>query len=246
MDHEAITAVITRDGPWGTGVNPNPYAKQQAEWERRIQFAKDRAHITDKITSLFEPRYITPPETSELIESLVTASDSRKILEVGTYTGFTTLHILRALVGKSGAKFISIDARPAFDATWWEPWYPTMEFINGWTPAILSDPRIQAHAPYDLVFVDSDHSVEHTQKELEALWPLTKVGTIFLFHDVPEWKSPQDRAAHPVRTMLLENVAPGRFYGLIVPTCEQLDCLDAWGPGYPKECNPHLGIFIRR
>lgn len=246
MDHAEITKTITRDGPWGTGIVPNPYAKQQAEWERRIKFAVERTRITDKIISLFEPRFITPPETSELIESLVTASDSRKVLEIGTYTGFTTLHILRALIGKQGAKFISIDARPGFDTTWWGQWFPMMEFVKGWTPDILTDPRIVDHAPYELVFVDSDHSVEHTQKELEALWTITKAGTIFLFHDVPEWKSPQDRAAHPVRTLLMENVAPGRFHGVIVPTCEQLDCLDVWGPGYPKECNPHLGIFIRR
>lgn len=246
MDHDAITRVITRDGPWGTGIVPNPFAKQQKEWERRIAFATERNRITDKITALFEPRHITPPETSELIEALVTASDSCNILELGTYTGFTTLHILRAMIGKPDAKLVSVDVSAGLDVGWWTEWFPDVEFIKGRTPDILSDPSVTIHAPYDLVFVDSDHSVEHTQLELEALWPITRVGTIFLFHDVPEWMSPDNRVSPPVRTMLMENVAPGRFYGLIVPTCEQLDCLDAWGPAYPRECNPHLGIFMRR
>lgn len=246
MDHDAITKVITRDGPWGTGIVPNPYAKHQTEWERRKRLSVERGRITEKITSLFEPRYITPPETSELIESIITAYDARTVLELGTYSGFTTLHILRAIIGKPGAKLVSIDAIPNFDASWWSEWFPTAEFIKGWTPGILSDLRVKANLPYDVVFVDSDHSVEHTQSELDALWPLTRAGSIFLFHDVPEWKSPQDREPHPVRMMLMENLVPGRFHGVIVPTCEQLDCLDAWGPNYPKQCNPHLGIFIRR
>lgn len=247
MDHDKITAMMggVENASNGKGIMPNPFASQQKEWERRKKHGGVRQMLTNKIESMFEPRFITPPETSELIEAIVTASDSRKVLEVGTYSGFTALHILRALIGKDGAKLVSIDARPSHDREFWghAELKGTIEFLEGWTPDILT----KLHGTiFDLVFVDSDHSVEHTSKELGALWPITRKGTIFLFHDVPEWQTPGNQRPPPVRDYLFAKVADGTLQGGIVPTCEQLDCLDAWGPGYPPQCNPHLGIFIRK
>ncbi len=96
------------------------------------------------------------------------------------------------------------------------------------------------------MFIDSDHSVEHTKIELAALWPLTRPRSVFLFHDLPEWQTPAAREAVPIRTYLLNKCKDANWQGGIVPTCEQLDCLAAFGAGYPPQCNPHLGIFIRQ
>lgn len=244
MDHDAITKIVAPNG-YGVGVWPNPFAEAQAEWKRRRETLAIRETITRKIEMLMEPRFVTCPETSQVIEAIITMTDSRKVLEIGTCTGMGTLHMLRALVGKEDCKLISIDARPAHDRGFWKAFEPTMEFVEGWTPEILGDERIQRHAPWDLVFVDSDHSVEHTIKELSGLWPITKVGTIILFHDLPEWKTPQQRVPPPLRLWLYEQVGSGYMKGVILPSCEQMDCLDAYGPGYPKECNPGLGIFLR-
>lgn len=243
MDHDKITAAMGGKANYGKGMTPNPFSNQQKEWERRKQHRATRQIITDKIASLFEPRYITPPETSELIEAIVTASDARKVLELGTHTGFTSLHILRAIYGKLGAVLVSVEARPTHDKEFWAQFDGILKFAEGWTPEILS---VLHGTIFDLVFVDSDHSVEHTTKELGALWPLTRKGTIFLFHDVPEWQTPDNPKPPPVRDYLFSKVTDGTFQGGIIPTCEQLDCLDAWGSGYPPQCNPHLGMFIRR
>lgn len=247
MNHEEVTKIVTDNGriAYGVGVTPNPYALQQREWDRRRQYANTRKIITEKIESLMEPRFVTPPETSELIEAIVTASDSRQVLELGTCTGFTTLHILRALLGKVGACVTSIDPRPAHDREFWAlpEFTGQLKFIEGWTPQILDTLHGQV---FDLVFVDSDHSVDHTVKELGALMPITRPGTIFLFHDVPEWESPTVQRPPLVRDYLFAKVSDGTFDGSILQTCEQLDCLDAWGAGYSPKCNPHLGIFIRK
>lgn len=245
MDHAKITAMIGGAENYGKGIMPNPFAPQQKEWERRKKYAGTRQLLTNKIESLFEPRFITPPETSELIEAIVTASDSRQVLELGTCTGFTSYHIARALVGKEGAKVFSVDFRPAIDREFWKhtELVNIMEFVEGATPDILS----QFHGKvFDLVFIDSDHSVDHTVKELGSLMPITRKGTLFLFHDVPEWEVPTKQSPPPVRDYLFAKIRDGTFDGMCVPTCEQLDCLDAWGPGYPYQCNPHLGIFIRK
>jgi predicted O-methyltransferase YrrM len=247
MDHAKITAMMTDNGriPYGVGILPNPFASQQKEWERRKNNVAVRQVITNKIESLFEIRFITPPETSELIEAIVTASDSRNVLELGTCTGFTTLHILRALVGKPGACVTSIDPRPAHDKDFWaqSQFAGILKFVEGWTPQVLDTLYGQM---FDLVFIDSDHSQPHTEKELGALWPITKPGTIFLMHDLPAWESPTTQRPPPVRDYMFAKVSDGTFQGVVVPTCEQIDCRTTWGEGYPPQCNPHLGIFIRK
>jgi predicted O-methyltransferase YrrM len=247
MNHEHITSIITDNGriPYGVGITPNPFVRQQAEWERRRRHFAVRKTITEKIESLFEPRFITPPETSELIESIITITDSRTILEIGVCTGFTTLHMLRAVYGKHGARIVAVEARPAHDREFWSrsEFRGCLEFMEGWTPEILESLR---GSVFDLVFVDSDHSVDHTASELGALWSITRPGTIFLFHDVPEWQTPSNRVSPPVRDYLFSKVSDGTFQGIMLPSCEQMDCLDAYGPGYPMKCNPGLGIFIRK
>lgn len=247
MNHDAITAIITDKGriPYGNGITPNPFEGQQKEWVRRHVHAATLKLIDDKIRSLMEPRFITFPETSECIAALITMTDSRRILEVGTCTGFGTLHMLKAVIGKSGASITSVDARPAHDKDFWNlPQFKGMlEHVEGWTPKILE--TLKPKAPFDLVFVDSDHSKEHTEKEFETLLTLTIPGSIFLWHDVPQWQTPTNKTMPPVRTWLNEMVDAKKLIGLCLPSCEQLDCKITFGEGYPREVNPGLGIYIR-
>ena len=241
MDHEAITKIMTNDGavPYGTGIRPNPFWSEMPEWRRRQ--LDSRRVLTEKIESLLEPRFITPPETAECIEAIVSMTDSRKVLELGMCTGFTSLHILRAIVGKDDARLVSVEPRPAHDKEFFGK-FKCFQHIEEWTPQALD----QLHGEvFDLVFIDSDHSVEHTAKELNALVPITRPGTILLFHDVPEWQTPTNRTPPPVRNWLYEQVRSGLLHGLCLPSCEQMDCLSEWGKDYPKQANPGLGIFVR-
>lgn len=234
------------DAKFSHGTFCNTFKSYQSEWVRREEQTYLRAIITDQIEAIFEPRFITPPETSEFIESLITMTDSRRILEIGMHSGFTTLHMLRAIVGKQGAHVTAIDARPAHNREFFArpeiaPWF---RFVEGWTPQILASSEIPG--PFDLIFLDSDHTLEHTKSEFEQLQALSAAGTIFVVHDLPAWASPVNQNPHPVRQWFLELVANGTLYGLVLPTAEQLDCRSLWGPGYPPQCNPHLGIFVRR
>jgi len=240
---------LKADRPWnpafGHGTGDNSFVDYQEEWVRRKKHGAALAMLTDEIEAIFEPRYITPPETSEFIEALVTMIDARRVLEIGMYSGFTTLHILRAIWDKAGAKVTAIDCRPGlFRKQFFEQPEVTQyfEFVLGTTPEVLG----KLNCEFDLVFIDSDHSPEHTKAELAALWPLTHPGTVLVFHDLPEWPRPDDQNEPPVRKWILEQVSNGTLYGLILPTCWQLDCKTMWGEGYPPQCNPHLGVFVRR
>lgn len=247
MNHSEITAVVTANGTrkYGTGIEPNPYSDLEKEYIRRHQNIATREMLTSKIRAVLEPRFVTPPPTSEFIEALATMTDSRQILELGSLTGFTTMHLIRSIIGKEGAKVVSVDGNPEYDREFFSkpeisPW---VEFIHGWTPEVLE--RLHGRK-FGLIFIDTDHSVGHTQKELEALLPISHQGSILVFHDLPEWQSPENKTVPPVRAWLLDQVDNKVLYGLVLPTCEQQDCLAMWGPGYPPQCNPHLGVFVRR
>lgn len=236
VDHDAIDKVVK--ATYGKGVACNPFVVQCKEWERQRMHIDQLCRIDAKIFSLFEPRFITAPETAEAIAAIVTLTDSRSILELGTHVGFTTYHMLKAVIGKLGARIVTVDPRPAYDKEFFTEFAPILTPVEGWTPDCLNE----IDGPFQLVFVDSDHTLDHTIKEMDALMRLTVPGSIFLFHDLPEWQNPDNHTPHPTREFLLSD---NRIRGVCLPSGEQADCLATWGEGYPKQLNPGLGIFVR-
>ena len=190
--HDRVTASIGGSENYGKGIDPNPWVSQMPEYQRRHEQMQLRQLLTRKIEMLTEPRFITCGETSELMEALITMIDATQILELGMHTGRSTLHFLRAIVGKLGAQVVSIDARPAHDREFFKGFENRgyFQFIEGWTPQCLDQ---LAGRVFDFVFVDSDHSVEHTKNELVALHKITRSGSMICFHDVPEWQTPSNR-----------------------------------------------------
>lgn len=243
--HQDVTASIGGAENYGIGISPNPWADKMECYARRVRTAGIRDALSNKIIMLSEPRFITATETSEIMEALITMIGATQILELGMHTGRSTLHFLRAIVGIEGAKVVSIDARPTHDREFFAGIgiSPYFQFIEGWTPEAL---RQLAGRVFDFVFVDSDHSVEHTQKELEALKSITRIGSMICFHDVPEWQTPSNPVAPPVRSYLQSLIASGEFSGMMLPSPNQLDCEEEYGKGYDSRCNPGLAVLIRQ
>lgn len=243
--HDRVTASIGGKENYGKGIWPNPYYMQMAVHERRERLMPTIAKLTQKIAMLSEPRFHTGSETSELMEALITMIGANQILELGTHTGRSTLHFLRAIVGIEGAKVVSIDARPTHDLEFFAQLEIAkhFEFLQGWTPDCLQGLKGRK---FDFVFVDSAHDLEHTQREMAALEPLIHAGTMVCGHDVPEWKTPSQRFAPPVRLYFAGLIKEGKYSVMILPSPEQLDCIEEYGPNYPRECNPGLAVLIRK
>lgn len=243
--HNRITASIGGAEQYGKGIDPNPYFLKMAAHERRERMCDTIAALTRKIRMLSEPRFHCGSETSELMEALIAMIGATQILELGTHTGRSTLHFLRAIVGIEGAKVVSIDARPTHDREFFaQPEIAKhFEFRQGWTPDCLQE---LAGRQFDFVFVDSAHDLAHTQREMAALEPLIHTGTIVCGHDVPEWKTPSERFAPPVRLFFESLIKEGQYSGLILPSPNQLDCEEEYGPSYPRQCNPGLAVLIRK
>lgn len=242
--HASVTEKIGGKANYGKGIWPNPYIKEIKEYKRRTDNHALRTKIAIKVAMLTEPRFITNCETSELLGALVTMTSSTKLLELGMLTGVTSLHLLQAIIGKPGAELVSIDCDPAYDKEFFHSpeLSPYFKFIHGKTPEALGLLRGQI---FDFVFIDSDHSLEHTQIETAALMAITRKGTMFCYHDVPEWTQPGDETPPPVRVWLLEQIKNGTFSGMMLPSPRQLDCEIQWSPDYDTRCSPGLAVMIR-
>lgn len=213
---------------------------------KAFHYGRDKSvyeKIAAKIQEVLIWKFIAYPAEAEFIEALIRLTESKNVLEVGMYTGFTTLHMIRA-VWPSG-KVTAIECNPVHDFAFFEcsEIKQCFEFVKGRTPEILT----QLHGRiFDLVFVDSDHSPEHTEQERLALWKITKPGSIFVFHDLPEIQSMTDSGLCPIRRYINQCVQRGLFLGCVIPSGFRVDnALKFRSIDYSPKLNPHLGLFIR-
>jgi len=243
--HESVTASLGGKERVGKGIYPNPWPDKMHEYVRRRANGSTIFLIGERILDLTEPRYITTTETSELMEKLITMIGAKRILELGMYTGRSTLHFLRAIVGIEGARVTSIDARPVHDREFFssEGIAKHFRFIDGWTVDVL---KTLHGEQFDFVFVDSAHDIESTRNEVESLKHVIHVGTVVCFHDVPEWQTPDNHSESTVRSYLNGLITSGQYSGLMLPSPNQLDCEEQYGVGYDSRCNPGLAILVKR
>lgn len=221
----------------------NENLKLITSYSRKVEHAEVFARIQSKIESLFDWRWISYPEESELIEAVIRNAEAKNILELGMFTGFSTCHMIRAVY--PAGKVVSIDARICHDIEWFS--HPDImrcfEFINGHTPEIF--PALNGRM-FDLVFIDSDHSVEHCEKEVMGLMPFTCKGSIFMFHDLPRIQRPNATEDCALWKWAQSLVTRGLFDGLILPSVYRVDCAREFGENYNRDLNPNMGIFIRK
>jgi len=126
----------------------------------------------------------TEPWTQQLIAALAKSIEATRILETGTFLGYTTLWLAVALkkqLGEDGF-ILSIEndkarARKAEDLL--RKFKPTF-VIQADIIDFLQD-TIQT---YDFAFLDDNHEAGHVDKEIELLKPKMKKGGLICVHDV--------------------------------------------------------------
>lgn len=220
----------------------NEFLSLTKSYSRQHDHAEVFGLIQSKIEELFQPYSITYPEEAEMLESLVRLTESKNILEIGMHTGFASLHLVRAIYGNG--MVTSIDQKAQHDVAWFEQ--PQIakhfKFVEGKTPDVLSSLHDQI---FDFVFVDSDHSPEHTSREIDALIPLTRRGTMFVFHDIPRIQRLGDIQDCPIRVYINSLLNSVGWKGMILPSPYRIDCARAFGDNYDRDLNPHLAVLVR-
>jgi len=108
----------------------------------------------------------------------------RRLLEIGCWDGGTLREWLTNARPKSTIVAVDLEHRNRAAYDEWRK--PDTNLILG-TGSSQSDEMIalmQAHAPYDWVFVDGDHENWAVRSDVNVTLPLVKPGGVLLLHDI--------------------------------------------------------------
>lgn len=122
------------------------------------------------------PDMCLAPEATQMLTLLVSLIGAQRILEIGTFIGYSTLAM--ALVLSEKGEIISCDtSKPWTDIakTYWERAGVShkIELRLGWALDSLSALQEEAVTPFDLVFIDADkfNYLDYYEKSLAMLRP---------------------------------------------------------------------------
>jgi predicted O-methyltransferase YrrM len=145
--------------------------------------------------TLRNPQMLSGPVETRLLEMLVHATAARRVLEIGTYSGYSALAMASALAPGGRITTLEADAehaefaRAAFSAS---AHRDAIELIEG--PALETIPTLRG--PFELIFIDADKSSYPRYVEL-SLPLLSANGLIALDNTLRSGRvlGPDDEAA---------------------------------------------------
>jgi caffeoyl-CoA O-methyltransferase len=136
------------------GIVPDDIERYALEHTTPVEGRMD-ALAEETRSTLRAPGMLSGPVEGRLLEMLVFATGARRVLEFGTYSGYSALSMARALPPDGRIFTLEVDeehaafARRHIDAS---PFADRIEVLLG--PALESVERLDG--PFDLVFIDAD------------------------------------------------------------------------------------------
>ena len=128
------------------------------------------------------------PLISTLI-SLINGNGISKIVQLGHYTGYSSLFIGAAMNRMNKGHLFSVDI---------DPWATGLadnllrkagvservtHFVGDSASSESLRAAISKLQEIDLIYIDSDHTYKHAKAELELWWPSIKPGGLLIMHD---------------------------------------------------------------
>jgi len=121
------------------------------------------------------------------LRHLANAMNARACLEIGTYRGSSAVH----LAIDSDASVVTIDLNPDAQRCVDEL---VVRFgldivpITANSGFVLQDPaeaaKIRALAPFDILYIDGDHTFNSAYGDYTTFWPLVREGGVIVFDDI--------------------------------------------------------------
>jgi caffeoyl-CoA O-methyltransferase len=136
------------------GIVPDDIERYALEHTTPVEERMD-ALAEETRSTLRAPGMLSGPVEGRLLEMLAFATGARRVLEFGTYSGYSALSIARALPPDGRIFTLELDeehasfARRHIEAS---PFADRIEIVLG--PALESVERLDG--PFDLVFIDAD------------------------------------------------------------------------------------------
>lgn len=132
------------------------------------------------------------PEVGDFMAKYVLLNDSKRVLELGSYLGYTSSHIAVALAALEGDRSLTlVDADPEL----LEIAKENCEIATkgAIVPKALCGFSTQTSTlkqllpPYDLIFIDTAHDEETTLAEVEIYSRLLSESGVLILHDAIQW-----------------------------------------------------------
>lgn len=148
----------------------------------RVELALYRSGVTDRLTWLGTQTSKNPLDLW-VYQEIIGQTCPDIIVETGSFRGGSALYLgsICELVGRG--EVISIDIEPVRDD------YPVHARVAFWggrsstDPVIVEEVRRRAEGKRVMVILDSDHSQQHVEAELEAYAPLVTPGCYLIVED---------------------------------------------------------------
>jgi predicted O-methyltransferase YrrM len=150
----------------------------------------------------------------QVLYALVRALRPRRVLEIGTYWGGSATHILQALHDNEGdGSLTCVDLNTGVGSMIPANLRSRVTILQGdlyqWLPA-----QIKVGETFDLIWEDSQHSVETTEAAWRAAWSLLTPGGIMACHDAEHLHVPSNTG---VGALVREGIARAGFFAATPP-----------------------------
>ncbi len=166
------------------------------------------------------------PAELDQMRDLYVERAPKTVLEIGVYYGGTLREWLTY-------------AAPVATVVAVDPAHKNPELYEGWlrdtTTLVVIDARaedsheeIEAHGPYDWVFIDGDHSEEAVLHDVSLCLPLVAPGGLMLIHDIAYGE--------------IDTPPRLEFDALTRDGHETWEIIEEPGPDYPSNCAHGIGV----
>lgn len=126
----------------------------------------------------------TPLNDIAMILKVALCSDAKRILEVGSFRGYTALALAKNLA--EDARIVTVDAYPDHGEAYRDtPWANRIDRRVGVMGPDIFTP--EERGSYDLIFLDANHFYEGVKADTEVLLEFLKPHGFLLWHDYANW-----------------------------------------------------------
>ena len=167
------------------------------------------------------PEIQIPPSEGKLLQLLAGISGARRILEIGTLGGYSTIHLARALPADGRLISLELDerhARVARENIAEAGFSVKVEVRVGDARELLSAMVEEGGQPFDLVFIDADKG--GYPEYLERAIRLSRPGSVILADNVIRGGAvlnPRDESARVIREFNEGLAQDSRLSALVLP-----------------------------
>ncbi|KJK19649.1 class I SAM-dependent methyltransferase [Pseudomonas sp. B21-012] len=136
------------------------------------------ARLREETQALAEARWQVAPEQGQLLALLVRLIGAERVIEVGTFTGYSALCMAQAM---EHGQLLCCDLEGSYNAVAWRYWQEAgvAERIELRLAPALQTLATLPSARYDLIFIDADKA--NYPHYLEEALRLLRVGGLVLF-----------------------------------------------------------------